>query len=70
VVVSSGIVLPGKEPLTLREVSGGLYIAVNVYEFDAGYFGQSRLYLKKQSASVPEEHPEKKAKPPVTSAVQ
>jgi hypothetical protein len=69
VVVSSGIVLPGKEPLTLREVTGGLYIAVNAYECDAGYFGQSPLYSMEQPASPPESQAEK-AKPPATLAVQ
>jgi len=53
-VVSSGIVLPSDKPLTVREVIGGLYIAVNAYEFDAGYFSQSPLYPKEQPASPPE----------------
>jgi hypothetical protein len=68
VVVSSGIVLPGREPLTLREVGGGLYIAVNAYEYDAGYFGQSPLYSKEKPASAPDPQTEN-AKPPATSAV-
>jgi hypothetical protein len=69
VVVPSGIVLPGEEPLTLHEVVGGLYIAVNAYECDAGFFGQSPLYPKEQPASAPESQSEK-AKPPAASAVQ
>jgi hypothetical protein len=54
VLVSSGIVLPGDKPLTLREIAGGLYVAVNAYECDAGYFGQSPLYPKEQPESQSE----------------
>lgn len=68
-VVSSGIVLPGDEPLALVEVAHGLYVAVNAYERDAGYFGQSPLYAKEQPASALELR-EEKAKPPAASAVQ
>jgi hypothetical protein len=43
-VTPSGIVLPGDKPLTLRAVGNGMFVAVNAYEFDAGYFGRSPLY--------------------------
>jgi hypothetical protein len=55
VVVPSGIVLPGDEPLTVKEVIKGLYVVVNAYERDAGYFARSPLYPMEppQSASEP-----------------
>jgi hypothetical protein len=43
-VTPSGIVLPADKPLTLRAVGHGMFVAVNAYEFDAGYFGRSPLY--------------------------
>ena len=43
-VTLSGIVLPGDKPLTLRAVGNGMFVAVNAYEVDTGYFGRSRLY--------------------------
>lgn len=43
-VTPSGIVLPGDKPLILRAVGNGMFVAVNAYEFDAGYFGESPLY--------------------------
>lgn len=43
-VTPSGIVLPGDKPLTLRAVGNGMFVAVNAYEVDAGYFGRSPLY--------------------------
>jgi hypothetical protein len=67
VVVSSGIVLPGDGPLPLKEVVGGLYVAVNAYECDAGYFSQSPLYLREQEPSKPvtqAEPPQAIAPPP------
>jgi hypothetical protein len=65
-VTSSGIVLPGEAPLACREVAEGLYIAVNSYERDAGYFGQSPLYPKEQPA--PAAQPPAKANAPAESA--
>ena len=43
-VTPSGIVLPGDRPLTLRTLGNGLFVAVNAYEYDAGYFAESPLY--------------------------
>ena len=43
-VTPSGIVLPSDRPLILREIGNGLFVVVNAYECDAGYFGQSPLY--------------------------
>jgi hypothetical protein len=46
--VPSGIVLPRETDLALREVRPGLYVAVDAYQYDAGYFGQSPLYSSEQ----------------------
>ena len=52
-VVSSGIVLPGDQPLSVKEVVSGLFVAVNAYECDTGYFSQSSLYTREQGQSKP-----------------
>jgi len=44
VITPSGIVLPGKESVALKEVVKGLYIAVNPYVQDSGYFSRTPLY--------------------------
>ena len=43
-VTLSGIVLPGDKPATCGAVGNGMFVAVNAYEVDTGYFGRSRLY--------------------------
>ncbi len=53
-VVPSGIVLPGDEPLVVKEVIKGLYVVVNAYQRDAGFFGQSPLYPKEPPESAVE----------------
>jgi hypothetical protein len=45
-VVPSGIVLPGDEPLPVREVVSGLYVVEQTYERDLGYFSESPIYAK------------------------
>ncbi len=44
--IPSGILLPGDGPLPLKEIAPGLYIVLNAYERDLGYFGVSDLYKK------------------------
>ncbi len=46
----SGIVLPGDAPLVLQQAADGLYIAVNCYVRDAGYFSPSPLYGREPAA--------------------
>jgi len=48
----SGIVLPAEGPIELKEVVKGLFVAVNPYGRDAGYFGQSPLYKQKSVLSI------------------
>lgn len=62
-VVPSGIVLPGSEPLPLHEVTGGLYVVTNAYESDVGYFAHSLLYGKERPAT-----PDRKEQPAVLPA--
>lgn len=61
-VTLSGIVLPGENPLTLRQDVKGLFVAIDAYQRDVGYFGQSPLYPREQPAS--ESHSEKPKSPP------
>lgn len=52
-MVPSGIVLPGRGPLPVREVKPGLYVVLNAYEYDAGYFNQSPLDVNKDAQHTP-----------------
>lgn len=65
-LLASGIVLPGSSPLTLKKISDGLYVAINAYEYDAGYFGQAPLYLE-QRGKPPEKSPEPPVSPETVS---
>lgn len=56
-ITPSGIVLPGKEPVALKQVIDGLYVAVNSYVEDSGFFCQSPLYESEQGVT-PHEQPE------------
>jgi hypothetical protein len=62
-------VLPGEHPLPLKQVVKGLYVAVNAYELDTGYFSQSPLYSREQGPAKPLTHAES-AKVPARSPGQ
>jgi hypothetical protein len=51
-VVPSGIVLPGDQPLPVREVVRGLYIVEKTHERDLGFFSESLLYARE--LAIPE----------------
>ena len=44
--IPSGILLPADRPLPMKEIAPGMYIILNAYERDLGYFGVSDLYKK------------------------
>jgi hypothetical protein len=63
--VSSGIILPGSEPLPLKEVQRGLFLAENAYACDYGYFSRSPLYGKEAPVAEQDAEMETAANPPL-----
>jgi hypothetical protein len=60
-ILTSGIVLPGDKPLTLREVTKGLFVMQDVALRDVGFFDRpSALYPKAEL--VPEKKVPNEAK--------